>query len=48
MVVKIIGGPSIKSVSLGGSLKANKGPNGWQELATVVVRIIGGHSVKIV
>ena len=48
MVVKIIGGPSVKSVWFEGSLKANNGPNGCQEVATVVVKIIRGPSVKIV
>ena len=46
MVVKMIGGPSVKNVWLGGSLKANNGLSGCQELATVVVKIIGGPSVK--
>ena len=38
MVVKIIGGPSVKSVWLGGSLKANNGPSGCHDglkMATV-------------
>ena len=48
MVVKIIGGPSGKSVWLEGSLKANNGPSGCQELASVVFKIFGGPSVKSV
>ena len=38
LVVKIIWGPSVKSVYLGGSLKANNGPKGCHDglkMATV-------------
>ena len=38
VVVKIIDGPSVKSVWLGGSLKANNGPSGCHDglkMATV-------------